>query len=353
MVRLNALVGGMIGGAIGAFVWAAVVYFTEYEIGWIAWGVGALVGYGVAAGNRDGARSSTAAGVLAVALSALAILAGRYAAVQLLIPTDEEIVDLFAAELDNEEYLVSYVADDVAAELEAAGLPVAWPAGVDPSSASTEGDYPADVWDEAEARWGGLTAQQRTVYREGVEAELRTNVTENLPAIRAAIGSGGFVGSFSPMDVLFFGLAMVTAFGVGSGAAKTREEIAEEYAQAVQLASIRVMLADGEIDDAEVRRITEIHRELTGAEVSEEVVRAKAALALEGGRDLRAALEELAPHLSDEAKTTALKSALMVAMADGALEASERALLEEIAGALGIGEAQLRETVAELARVPA
>jgi len=41
------IIGGAIGGILGAVVWAAVTYFTEYQIGWLALGVGYLVGIGV------------------------------------------------------------------------------------------------------------------------------------------------------------------------------------------------------------------------------------------------------------------------------------------------------------------
>ncbi len=38
------------GGLVGAAAWAGVVHLTEHEIGWIAWGVGTLVGVAVALG---------------------------------------------------------------------------------------------------------------------------------------------------------------------------------------------------------------------------------------------------------------------------------------------------------------
>ena len=41
------IIGGAVGGLIGAVVWAAVTYITEYQIGWLALGVGFLVGLGV------------------------------------------------------------------------------------------------------------------------------------------------------------------------------------------------------------------------------------------------------------------------------------------------------------------
>ena len=38
---------GMIAAGIGAAVWAAITFFTGYQIGWMAIGVGLLVGYTV------------------------------------------------------------------------------------------------------------------------------------------------------------------------------------------------------------------------------------------------------------------------------------------------------------------
>jgi hypothetical protein len=41
------IIGGSIGGFIGAVLWASITYFAEYQIGWLAVGVGFLVGLGV------------------------------------------------------------------------------------------------------------------------------------------------------------------------------------------------------------------------------------------------------------------------------------------------------------------
>lgn len=41
------IIGGSIGGLIGAVLWAAITYFSGYQIGWLAVGVGLLVGFGV------------------------------------------------------------------------------------------------------------------------------------------------------------------------------------------------------------------------------------------------------------------------------------------------------------------
>ncbi|MGD8600327.1 MAG: TerB family tellurite resistance protein [Gemmatimonadota bacterium] len=342
---MRAVVGGLVGGAIGAAVWAVVVVLTGYEVGWIAWGVGGLVGFGVAKGNADGGRSSTAAGVLAVVIAALAIVAGKYAGIVTTMPSDDEIVGMFVDRFDDEEYVVSYVADEVVAEYVQEGRQVDWPAGSDPSQASSRADYPVDVWAEAEARWGMRSEEDRAAYRDSLEAQTVESVQENMPEIRSAVAGGGLMGSFAPMDVLFFGLAMVTAFGIGSGAKKTSEQLAEEYAEAAQLAMLRVMLADGHIDEEEVQTVCAVYRQITGDDVSAEVIRAKAAIAQSQGRDLQAALRDLALYLTDQAKVAVLQAAVAVAAADGHFEDEEKVLVSGIAEALGLTEDQLREMV--------
>ena len=44
---LMGLIGGVIAMLVGAMVWGAVTYFTEYQIGWMAIGVGFLVGLAI------------------------------------------------------------------------------------------------------------------------------------------------------------------------------------------------------------------------------------------------------------------------------------------------------------------
>jgi uncharacterized tellurite resistance protein B-like protein len=338
----------VIGGAIGAAVWAGVTYFFEYEIGWIAWGVGLLVGYAVAMGNRDRIRSPTAAGVVAVVITGLSIVAGKYAAVELLMPSDAEIVEMFTASFDDEEYVMSYVADEVVADYEAEGRVVEWPGGSAPGTAASQADYPADVWAEAATRWGALTDQQKAEFRAERESATRQNVEENMPEIRAMMGQGGFVGSFGPMDLIFFGLGMVTAFGVASGN-KSKEAIAAEYQGAMMLGMLRVMLADGRVDDDEVGTIREVFRDATGADVPEDLVRAEADRMAEGSPDLLSTLEELTPYLDTEQRETVVRSAVEVALADGSIGPSEERLIGEIAEAVDVSESHLRGILSRLA----
>ena len=79
---------GMIAAGIGAAVWAAITFFTGYQIGWMAIGVGLLVGYAVSVyGKGLSNLYGIAAALLALAGCALgnvlAICAGVAAAEEL------------------------------------------------------------------------------------------------------------------------------------------------------------------------------------------------------------------------------------------------------------------------------
>ncbi len=273
----------------------------------------------------------------------------EYAAVEMLMPSDAELVGMFTERFDDEEYVVSFLADDVAGEFQSAGREMVWPQGVDPANASSQSDYPPAVWAEAGPRWSEWSDDERATFRRGKEAETRANVEASLPEIRAAISQGGFLGSFAPMDFIFFGLGMVTAFGMGSGR-KTAEEVTAEFEQAIRLAMMRMMLADGSVGDDEVSTIAAVYQQLTGVELPEDAIRAEAAVAQSGGVDLLASLTALSPHLNDEGKEIVVKAALMVALADGAVAEEEKNLIGEISAAVGMSETHLQGTIAQFTR---
>ncbi|MEZ6194580.1 MAG: hypothetical protein R3F20_02465 [Planctomycetota bacterium] len=59
---------------VGALVWGAVTYLTNFEIGWIAWGIGAAAGAAAVKAGGFGARDAVIVGIIAV----VAILGGKY-----------------------------------------------------------------------------------------------------------------------------------------------------------------------------------------------------------------------------------------------------------------------------------
>ncbi|MBN2474441.1 MAG: hypothetical protein JXB62_07520 [Pirellulales bacterium] len=211
------VVGGVIAGLIGAAVWAGISYGTGYEIGWIAWGIGLLVGLGVALGGEEGPLS----GLLAVIISVLAILGGKYAAVELVLNREmgdpSQAIEQALAQLDSDEFTISFLADGVIAAREAQGESIAWPPGVNPITAEKESDYPAEIWAQARSQWNDKSREDRETYRAEVGEALRKNIEENFGQLRSHISRQGFLSSFGLMDIIFIVLAIVTAFKVAVG----------------------------------------------------------------------------------------------------------------------------------------
>ena len=77
----NSLVGGLIGGLaaaiLGGLIWGLIVKFTDHEIGYMAWGIGLICGFGVVifCGRKKGVPLQ----IIAVLTSVIGILLGKYA----------------------------------------------------------------------------------------------------------------------------------------------------------------------------------------------------------------------------------------------------------------------------------
>ena len=270
MKPLCMLGAGLVGALLGAAAWVAVVYFANIEAGIIAILVGVLAGFGVSFGARGAA--GTLGGVIALGCALIGLLVGKLALVSI-------IVGPMAVGGVHEEEAISYVADVVAREYEAEGKPVSWPRGSSPDGRYQEADYPADVWAEAETRWNAYGEGERERYMgnpmlidkeyivtfiaddvvmeyeeagralnwppgadqdflmsgadypEDVWAEAWSRWEAMTPEERIAhedglFDAGGlalimlsvFLFSFSLWDVLWFGLAGVAAWRIGSGA---------------------------------------------------------------------------------------------------------------------------------------
>ncbi len=201
------IIGGTVAGVVGAAAWAGITYASHKEFAWIALGIGALVGPGVRFGAGDDGGSSP--GMTAVIIALLSIVVGKLIAVVLL-----------AASLDIEGQmpvttndLVADLARDVVKERAAKGKRVAWPPGKSADTAENLADYPADVRQEATLRWQKLGAdeQNRRV------AEQKKETAALASEYRAELRGEVFQKSFGPINLLWFGLAALSAFKIGSG----------------------------------------------------------------------------------------------------------------------------------------
>lgn len=210
------IVLGFIAGLVGAAVWGAITYYTGYEIGYLAWGIGAAVGIAVAAGAG---KSNPALGLAAVLITVVSICGGKYAALEAALQKElsiatEEIEAGISENLADEEFLVSYLADEVIEQQAADGKLIDWPDGVDPTNATAKDDYPASIWKQAQGKWDGMDAAAKDSHKEQASSSMHQNIDIMMASVMNEARNEGFIGSFGPMDLLFFGLAVFTSWKI-------------------------------------------------------------------------------------------------------------------------------------------
>jgi len=343
MFQRKAVLAGSIAGAFGAGAWALIAYNIGYEVGYIAWGIGGLVGVAVAWGNAGVKTSPMAAGLLAVGISVLSIVAGKYLTVVLTLGDPAEVVQEL---MEDDEYVMSRVAYIVVEDLEASGEAVQWPLGVEPDFAVSSEDFPPAIWTEAEVRWNESSEEERAEFRNALAEDLTAFFSSNNSAVQEEV----FLESFGPLDILFFGLAIMTTFGLAGGTRKTQAEVAEEYLSAMKLAMLKVLLADGVVRDEELSVARDVYCRMSGLEITEEEIRGEAFEAQSDNQDLYLALNELTPYLDDESKGMVIRAAFFVAAADGDFQEEEQALISEIARSIDMSESHLRGVLEEAIR---
>ncbi|MEL7472160.1 MAG: hypothetical protein AAGK04_02500 [Planctomycetota bacterium] len=202
------LLAGGFAGAIGVVVWAAIAYYTGFEIGYIAIGIGALVGLAIKAVDNEG---GMARGLAAAIIAALSIAGGKYAAVSLHV--GDEIDSAMASVDFSDEFVKTFLADAIAEREMEAGNELAWPDDSNADSFDATGaDYPPEVWAETEAAWAAFTETDRQQWRDTAQHTVRTTFDQ----MSSMVTEGAFAASFGILDILFFGIAVFAAFKVAA-----------------------------------------------------------------------------------------------------------------------------------------
>jgi hypothetical protein len=210
MNYLKWLLAGMVGSAVGAVIWVAVGHYAEAEVGYIAWAVGLFAGMAVrwAAGPEEGIGPAIAAVITAV----FGIAVAKYEVISLHVDKLVAQALVNGAELtDNDQ--ISILADEIVEAKIASNEKIAWPAGDGDDQIVTKADYPPEIWTAAETRWKAMTTEEKQQR----DADRQQNFAERLAVARQQIKQQAFQASFGPYDLLWFGLAAVTAFRIGRG----------------------------------------------------------------------------------------------------------------------------------------
>ena len=208
---VRALIAGVIAGVVGAVVWTLISYFANAELGIIAWGIGALVGVAVAVACQDEADSMT--GGVAAIIAIVAILGGKWGAVHMSVGQfTSQMQSTVIASIDDDAAKL-HIASELTTERIGAGKALKWPEGKDADSAETLTDYPKEIVTDVTARWKAMEPAAQESFKE----DLRRSMSAELKAFASSIEGSAFKDSFSGYDVLWFILALLSAFRIGSG----------------------------------------------------------------------------------------------------------------------------------------
>jgi hypothetical protein len=96
-MKPGGIVGALAAAAIGAIAWALVAKFTGYEVGYVAWGVGALIGFTSALLGGKGVTNGVVCAVLALAAIASGKVLGS------MWTTEQNAREAFAEEMLSQE----------------------------------------------------------------------------------------------------------------------------------------------------------------------------------------------------------------------------------------------------------
>lgn len=131
-------------------------------------------------------------------------------------------------------------------------------------------------------------------------------------------------------------------------AGDTERQIQAMYMVAMKQVMIAMLLADGVIDDAEVKELQDIFEQLAGVEVTEQDLREEIAVIQQEGSTALDMMAAIAPTLNDSGKEKVIMAAYRIAMADGTFDDSESELLSDISAALDVSAAHLRGIMSEI-----
>ncbi len=210
-MKPSALIGACVAGLVGALVWGAIAHFSGYEVGYIAWGIGLIVGGGalVFGGGEGGAPT----GVMCAVVAALSIIAGKYMAFSWTVSSalDEGVREVYDEHVADATALTGVdLADDDAVRHFIA------------TRGYSEKKTARNVTDEELAHFKVETApflrqvnDENMTFEEWKESDYGSGVVEFVNAFAGARASFG--DTFGGFDILWMLLGVGTAFKVGAG----------------------------------------------------------------------------------------------------------------------------------------
>ncbi|TWU06663.1 hypothetical protein CA54_50600 [Symmachiella macrocystis] len=212
------IIGGCLGSLVGLGLWALMGYLIPFPLGWMAVGMGFMVGLGVrlSAGENDG----VGPGVTAAVITLFSIIIAKFITAMIIAAW---LADLFVGvPADVEELSIQQIADEIVDERNDAGQDVDWPEKQPLQGMGQQQDvssgYPPDIWAEAEMRWEEMPIEEQQARREEAENE-QDRAEDGQEEFESAHVGDIFIFSFGLLDFIWIPIAVFTAFQLGANIA--------------------------------------------------------------------------------------------------------------------------------------
>lgn len=134
--------------------------------------------------------------------------------------------------------------------------------------------------------------------------------------------------------------------------ASETQQIEAFFFIAVKQVMIAMLLADGVIDDEEVKMLQSHYREITGTEIPEDELREEIAVVHASGSSAIEMVQNIVPHLNNSGKETVMRAAYAIAAADGRIDESEQVFFAELGKALELTPAHAAGILQEVTGNP-
>ena len=192
------IITGLVAAVLGGAVWALIVLVTGYEVGYVAWGVGLLVGYAMA---RSTGTRSKGLGTVAAGLAVVGLLVGKYLIIEVSLGSG----------------LVSEVQDDPQLMMQAAVYELQETSSL-PDPVQQELNAIAEDDTLSDALWEEMVAAGQLHLESLDDAERAALAAGYVTAITGGLTAGDrWSASFSGFDLLWIFLAVSTAWRMMSG----------------------------------------------------------------------------------------------------------------------------------------
>jgi uncharacterized tellurite resistance protein B-like protein len=125
------------------------------------------------------------------------------------------------------------------------------------------------------------------------------------------------------------------------------EESAAVFARGLRDLLLRLILADGSIDDEEIAALKTVYQQTIGCELADIEIRKSLESLAQSNVTMVDQCQRIAPRLTEAAKEAIVRGAFLVASACGELSPKKLAQLRELAPALGLPEETFRRIIEE------